>query len=335
MSDCSSNAASVIVVPRERGSLSLVSLRSVVELAGTPFELIYVDCVSNDAVSREIEAYVDERGGHYVRIERYVYPNQARNLGAKVASGEFLVFVDNDIIAEADWLKSLVACAQETGAGLVGPIYLEGDREQRVVHCAGGGIAQVTGGNGEPMIVTKEYHAGESPSAASILDRKPTGLIEFHCVLVSRECLNAIGGELDEGLKTTREHVDLCLQAREAGFEIYLEPRSRMSYLLTEQIQIGDLPYFLFRWSDKATRETIKHFERKWRVRLDPERRRIIGGRRSRAVTESLQSVGLDRLPFLAARLPRLLSTMDFGRTGGPAVSRLLDHLTQAVSVTK
>ena len=115
--------------------------------------------------------------------------------------------------------------------------------------------------------------------------REPTGLVEFHLVLISRDCYNALNCSFDEKLLTTREHVDLCLSAKDAGFEIYFEPASKVLYKKNSPMTSQDLDYFLFRWSKKATRQTIAHFEEKWDMKLDPQRERIIRQRRSRAIS--------------------------------------------------
>lgn len=42
--------------------------------------------------------------------------------------------------------------------------------------------------------------------------------VEFHCVLVRTAAFDSIG-PLDEGLLSSREHLDLCLQVRANGGE--------------------------------------------------------------------------------------------------------------------
>ena len=295
MSDARKSDVSVIVVPRERSSVAVDSLESLLRNTTRPFELIYVDCLLPDDERAEVRRRVEEHGGRYLRTDEPLYPNEARNRGLAQASGEHLVFVDNDLFVDEGWLDALVTCARETGAGVVGPLYLEGDAERQVVHCAGGEIQRVEGPGGEEVMITRQYELGLPPEELPELEREPTGLIEFHCVLVTRPCLEAMGGELDEGLETTREHVDLCLEAREAGFEVWLEPASRVLYGKDEPLSVGELGYFLFRWSGAATRRTIEHFEEKWGVRLDPEREEIVRNRRIRAVAAALGLDGLAR----------------------------------------
>lgn len=274
---------SLIIVPRERSSVSVASLESVYQNTSLPFQLVYVDGSLTRRISQRVRALVEARGGTYIRGKRWLRPNEARNIGLAHATGEYLVFLDNDVFPGPEWMTRLVDCARETGAGVVSPIYLEGEPDAPIIHCAGGQIVRVDQGEGKvPMLITRQYDLGKPIKELPDLRRGKTGLVEFHAVLVSRTCLNAIGGKFDEGLETTREHVDLCLLAEKHGFDIYLEPNASIRYGNEETPRLTDIDYFMFRWSEAATERTIAHFENKWQVKLDPERIRIIARRRNR-----------------------------------------------------
>lgn len=55
----------------------------------------------------------------FVRTERIELPGGARNIGAELAAGDLLVFVDADCVPERDWLAAHVAC-HESGHTVVG-----------------------------------------------------------------------------------------------------------------------------------------------------------------------------------------------------------------------
>ena len=138
------------------------------------------------------------------------------------------------------------------------------------------------------MLLTKQYELGAPLSELPPLTRKATGLIEFHCVLLTRYFLDAIGGRVDESIKNTREHVDLCLLADLHGTEVYFEPASRVRYENSRPVCVSDIDFFMFRWDELATTKTISHFEQKWKVVLDPQREKIIE-RRRRAFARQLK----------------------------------------------
>ena len=115
----------MVVVPRERFSTAIESLRSVLDHTEPPYELVYVDGNSPRAVRRAIQRLADEHGFHIIRSDRFLYGNEARNLGAAGVDTEFVAFVENDVLVTPGWLDALVRCADQTGAAAVGPLTLE------------------------------------------------------------------------------------------------------------------------------------------------------------------------------------------------------------------
>ena len=55
-----------------------------------------------------------------VRQERNIGQSAARNLAATIASGEILAFIDNDCVAEPDWLRSLLPYLDQPAMAIVG-----------------------------------------------------------------------------------------------------------------------------------------------------------------------------------------------------------------------
>jgi hypothetical protein len=76
-------------------------------------------------------------------------------------------------------------------------------------------------------------------------------------------------GSLDENLLSAAEHTDLCLLARAAGGEVYLEPQSVVTYVPPPPLAAFDLSYFRLRWSDAWNTATLERFRQKWDLRAD------------------------------------------------------------------
>lgn len=305
----------IIIVPRERASVAVDSLKSIYEGTDPPFDLVYIDCLLYGSYRRDVQRLVEEHGHRYVRVNKRLYPNEARNLGAELVDSGDLIFVDNDIFVREGWLKALVACAAETGAGVVGPLYLEGDEENLFVHCAGGRIdyEERDGGVQQLFVCQNELHTPLAKMPP--MTRTPTGLVEFHMVFVSRDCFVAMNSTFDDKLQTTREHVDLCMTAKQAGFDVYFQPECTALYAKTAPPTFRDLGYFFFRWSDKATIRTIAHFEDKWSVKLDPQRRSIIRNRRRQIIADTIEG-----LPVVGALL-----SLTMGKRSIKRIAKLLE----------
>lgn len=259
---------SIIVNVRERYEITEDSLESLYETADMDFELIYVDVRSPQKHAEILRRQARKRGFKLVRVDQYVSPNAARNIGAKRATGDYLVFVDNDVIFQPEWLSSLVECAEETGAWAVGPLYMhqDGYHENPAVHMAAGDM-EFSGEWGRRDFTQTQRYFNKPLSSVpeEELTRQQSDLIEFHCALIRRVAFEKVGF-LDENLLTTREHLDFCLRIKGAGGDIYFEPSSVINYLSPPPLSLTDLPYFCLRWSDGWTRHTLRHFAEKWGI---------------------------------------------------------------------
>ncbi len=269
----------IVVSPRERFDRSLESLDSIYEHTATPFELVYVDGRSPRGVRRAIESAAADRGFTLIRRDHYLSPNEARAIGLAEVTTEFVVFVDNDLLVSPGWLDHLIACTDETGAWIVGPLYLEGDPADEVVHMAGGELG-FTGEAPRRSFSTNHVHQGERlADLPAPLARRSCGFVEFHCMLVRTDAFSRVS--LDQRLLSSREHLDLCLQVTAAGGGVWFEPASRVTYVTPPPVALADVPYFLLRWSDAWNEASLAHFCAKYDI--DPsytERLAIMRGRR-------------------------------------------------------
>jgi len=123
-----------VVVPRERFSIAQHSLESIYKHT-RPFELIYVDGGSPRAVSRWLDQAATQYGFRLLRSKQYLMPNQARNIGLAEVKTKYVVFIDNDVIVWPGWLESLIECAEETGAWIVGPVVCIGKPGEDMYSC--------------------------------------------------------------------------------------------------------------------------------------------------------------------------------------------------------
>jgi succinoglycan biosynthesis protein ExoM len=115
-------AVSICICTYRRASLqrTLESVAAQSLPAGVSSEIVVVD---NDALS-SARAVVEQFARSVpVRVSYAVEPRKglsaARNRTLELGTGEWLAFIDDDEIADADWLMRLVACAQVSGADAV------------------------------------------------------------------------------------------------------------------------------------------------------------------------------------------------------------------------
>ena len=255
-------SVTVVIVPRERFSLAAASLEDV--LNNTPHwaPIVYVEGNPPHKVRTALHD-VGKNRVHFISTDTYLPPNKARNLGFADVKTRYVIFLDNDVWVEPGWLEALVACADETGADVVGPLYRQGRREDREIHMAGG-MAHITESNGRRRIRTSHDFQGKPlDEILPQLSRCKTELAEFHGVLIATSTLNEIGG-LDEKLLCTREHIDFCMTVRARGGKVMLEPASQVTYTRPPPFAWSDLGFFSLRWSEDWTQRTLDHFFEKW-----------------------------------------------------------------------
>lgn len=258
----------VAVVPRERFSMAERSLESILSETDPRVPLVYVDGGSPAPIREYLARRAAEGSFQLLRTENYLVPNMARNLAAAQIRSKYIVFIDNDAIVSPNWLAPLVDCAEATGAWVVGPVYCEREPIATRIHMAGGS-AKILTDNGRRVFEEEHRFYGKMlKQIGPNLHREPVEQIEFHCVLVRTEVFDRLG-PLDEQLMSAAEHTDLCLLTRKHGGEVYLEPKSVVTYLPPPPFAAFDLDYFQLRWSHAWNESTIKRFREKWDLAAD------------------------------------------------------------------
>jgi GT2 family glycosyltransferase len=299
----------IVVSPRERFSYTQASLESIYEQTSIPFKLIYVDGGSPKHIKRYLEEQARDRQFQLIRTEHYLAPNQARNLGLRQVDTKYVMFIDNDVIVSPGWLEKLLDCAQETDATIVTPLICIGTPIHETIHLAGG-EAHINlvhkEGSDKPKRRVHEKHYFVNRQVAEVQDqlqRRQCEFAEFHCMLVKTKIFDKIG-LLDEGLLSTREHIDFCMSVTNAGRTIYCEPASVVTYVPGPPFEWSDLPFFMLRWSDAWELASLEHFRQKWKVSQNKyfeKRYNRLGHRRHQAFLKPL----IRKFSF-GRKLPRL-----------------------------
>jgi GT2 family glycosyltransferase len=255
----------IIVVPRERFSFVERSLPNIYNNTNVPFKLIYVTGAAPLPVRRYLERESEEKGFQFLNAEHYLSPNQARNLGLSKARTKYVVFLDNDALVTPGWLKSLIKCADETAASVVGPLYLIGELDRAIIHMAGGRL-HIEEEEGKRILCDEQYLFDTPVSEATMrLRRQRCDYAEFHCMLVRTETLERVG-LMDEKLLNLHEERDFCLSTLRVGGAVYIEPKAVVTYVPPPPCEWWDLPYFMLRWSETWTVPSVRHFNNKWDI---------------------------------------------------------------------
>jgi GT2 family glycosyltransferase len=288
-------SVTIVMSVADRFSCTPKTIDTILSKTEYPFELIFVD----GNAPRHIRQYLDDKVAKkqikVARSENYLSPSQSRNLGASVAAGDYILFIDNDVYVSSGWLEALINCAKETDADLITPLVCIGEPLAELIHLAGGETYievkdvdqnkdqansadqeadQISSKNQKnPRRLYVKHHFANRPlnKTAAELVRQKCSLVDLHCILVKKSVFEAIQG-FDETLLNTREHVDFCLRVQEQNFSIYCEPSSVVTYVpgdFATNLKWSDVPYFSLRWSDFWERKSLNRFVEKWNLTED------------------------------------------------------------------
>jgi Glycosyl transferase family 2 len=259
----------VVMTCRERHGLASAAIDSVLRNTSMPFRFLYADVCSPEWVRAQVAGHAKTGRLEIVRFDEPLWPSEVRRRLAGSIDSTYAVFIDDDVLVAPNWLESLVACAEETGAGIVGALYLWGeDANTDRIHMAGGELTEEREAGG---IVLRESHRHINKAPGEVvLERAECGYVEFHCMLMRREVFRA-PEIFDDRIVCVHEHIHASLIARAMGYKTFIEPAARVTYLVSAPYAVSDLPVFRRRWSSQACESSIRAFADRWGV-IDDER---------------------------------------------------------------
>ncbi|MDR3414714.1 MAG: glycosyltransferase [Nevskia sp.] len=258
--------ATIVMTAKERHGLTLRTIESIVCNTAKPYRFIFADTRSPTWLSRILAERAQEWGLEVLRFDASLWQHALRRRVAPTIDTDYAVFLDNDMYLKPGWLERLVACADETGAGIVGPLYLWGaDEHTSRIHMAGGRIEEVPAADGTTMLEAHVLVNRNAREFTAELQRKETDFAEYHCMLI-RTSLLRDGALFDERIDRVHEHIDTSLTVRKAGHRIYLEPASQVVYLAYVRFLLHDIPFFRERWARPPAEANLRAFSAKWGV---------------------------------------------------------------------
>lgn len=257
----------VIVSFRERWGLTQVVLERLLTHTPPEVPIWLLDTGMPPSLRQALQPLADAAPRlRILPLPAGLWPNQARGAIAARITTPYAVFIDNDVLVRAGWLEPLLDCADTTGAGIVGPLYLMGeDESSELVHMAGG---QLDIQGEAPARVMGEAHRHIHRQLADIQpppQRETCGFVEYHCMLMRREVFLDLE-VFDPEIVCVHEHIHASLRAQELGYATWMEPATRVLYQSHHPWLIDDLPQMVQRWSAEAAERSLRRFSARWGV---------------------------------------------------------------------
>ena len=258
----------IVVVTRERFSLIERCLASIAANTSAPYRLVSVVGGAPAYAEAFLRKTSAEYGYELILHDEPLSPPAARNLGLARAATRYVVFLENDVVVAPGWLEALVACAEETGADVVGPLCLIGEPENCIAHSAGGYLEFVPGERTRELVARHLMSNVDLKTRPIPQARERRDFIESHCMLIRRTVFERIGA-WDEELPSNFDYHDLGVSLKELDGSVWFEPAALISYLAFEDFTVGDLDYFALRWSDDWNDRSTARFAEKWSIARD------------------------------------------------------------------
>lgn len=214
-------SVSVVIPTRDRVDLLRAAVDAVVKYGGCAnLELIVVD---NGSVEPETLAYLETLTlEDHARVLRDASPfnwSRINNAAAREATGDVLVFLNNDIqTMHQGWLAKIASFACLSGVGCVGPMLLYPDNS--IQHA---GVVIGMGRWADHIHKFGDPDAGfDATPFVPPSTTRPVLALTGACLAVSRRNFQALGG-FDEVFEIVFSDVEFCVRAHQSGLRnLYL-----------------------------------------------------------------------------------------------------------------
>jgi GT2 family glycosyltransferase len=215
---------SIIIPTRDRADLLSVCLNSIIERSSYPnYEIIIIDNGSVEPDTKQLFERLPKDRCRIVCDDSPFNFSALNNLGVRVARGEMLCLMNNDIeILTTDWLEEMVSWALRPDVGCVGARLWYPDG--RLQH--GGVILGIGGAVGHSLGYLMRGAGGYFHRAVL---HQELSAVTAACLLVRRTVFEHVNG-LNEDLALTFNDIDFCLRVREAGYHNVWTPYAEMNH---------------------------------------------------------------------------------------------------------
>lgn len=214
------------------------------------YEIIVFDNGSREPETREYLSSLPHKG---IMNPTNLGFARGNNEAARYATGEYLLFLNNDTIPHPGWLEEMVRLVVDSlKCGIVGGKLLYPDG--RIQH-----IGVYFDFKGRRKHYFKRYE-DNIPEAREVRECEA---VTGACMLIRRDIFEKVGG-FDERFIHGSEDIDLCLKVRELGYKVFFCPTSILTHF--EGVTGKGLGRG---FKKRSTRRNDRLFAKKWRDKID------------------------------------------------------------------
>jgi GT2 family glycosyltransferase/SAM-dependent methyltransferase/tetratricopeptide (TPR) repeat protein len=252
----SDSFASIILLAHNQWGQTEKCLRSIARCTPEPHEIILVDNGSTDQTPEKLGPLAAQSPRlRVISNKDHLNFSSACNQAAKTAQGKYLVFLNNDMEVQSNWLGSLLSLAEaDPAVAAVGDKILSPDGT--IQHA---GVALADCWDHDPLLA---FHPFAKEQAAFPLanQQRVYQAVSADCMLARKSHFDQVGG-FDEQYLNGYEDVDLCLRFQEHGWLTVYEPAS---VVVHHESESGPERF-------RRLGENVELFHRKWLEKASPD----------------------------------------------------------------
>jgi glycosyltransferase involved in cell wall biosynthesis len=210
---------SIVIPTKDQPQLIATCLGSIFKKSTYPnYEVVVVDTGTTDPDAIKI---IDSYPVLVNRFSGEFNFSAACNNGAAAASGEILVFLNNDteVITE-DWMEHIVLHFSSRDVGVVGPLLLYPDGS--VQHA---GV--VIGARGTADHVMRHFSADSDGYSGSLSSPREVSAVTGACLAIRTGTFSEVGG-FNTMYGIHYQDVDLCLKVRQRSMRCIFTPEAQL-----------------------------------------------------------------------------------------------------------
>ncbi len=293
---------SIIIPTFNRVDLLTSCIRSVLEYTKIAYELIIVNDASTDETPKFLDSLVNVT---IINNSKNLDFLKSANLGAIKSRGEYLIFLNNDVVVRPKWASTLVDTFERTpSCGAVGTklISMDGKLQEAGSFLREDGSVEL-------------YGFGDNPFEPEYSFVRETDYCSAACLLVATKLFLKIGMFDDRYAPAYYEDVDLCTAIWASGHKVIFQPS-----VMTFHHQMGS------RTHEKALSLCQKNrpiFYKKWKKVL----------KRKKTISSAFQLRHTNKhteLAFIGGSMPRFSAELH----GESSYNHLIKLTKQGYAIT-
>ncbi|MBI4004983.1 glycosyltransferase family 2 protein [Candidatus Roizmanbacteria bacterium] len=216
---------SIIIVSYNTKQITRNCVESIYD-STAPCEIVVIDNLSTDGSQEMLQEYQKKHNNfHLIQNAQNVGFAKANNQGVKIAKGEYILFLNSDIVVLEDAIQKLFTYYKENENRIhfLGGKLLNADKTPQTSCGPSYSLAVVFAA----LFLRGDYWGltRYSPTKVQEVD-----WVSGACILTKKECFDAVGG-FDENIFMYMDEIDLLYRAKQKGHRVFFYSNAQFIHL--------------------------------------------------------------------------------------------------------